>query len=90
VNAAMGEGFNNQPNFESVITASRFEGGRVSEIRLYPIELRQENRLANRGVPRLAPPETADRILERLQELSAPFGTDIEIEDHVGVIRPEG
>ena len=90
VNAAMGEGFNNQPNFESVITASRFEDGRVSEIRLYPIELRQENRLANRGVPRLAPPETADRILERLQELSAPFGTDIEIEDHVGVIRPEG
>ena len=90
VNAAMGERFNNRPNFESVITASTFEGGRVSEIRLYPIELRQENRLANRGVPRLAPPETADRILERLQELSAPFGTIIEIEDHVGVIRPEG
>ncbi|MCH8864704.1 MAG: CapA family protein, partial [Chloroflexi bacterium] len=80
VNAAMGERFNNRPNFESVITVSTFEGGRVSEIRLYPIELRQENRLANRGVPRLAPPETADRILERLQELSAPFGTIIEIE----------
>ena len=90
VNAAMGEGFNNRPNFESVITASTFEGGRVSEIRLYPIELRQENRLANRGVPRLASPETADRILERLQELSAPFGTEIKIEDHIGVIRPEG
>jgi poly-gamma-glutamate synthesis protein (capsule biosynthesis protein) len=37
-----------------------------------------------------APPEIAQRILERLQRLSEPFGTNIEIENGVGVIRVAG
>jgi poly-gamma-glutamate synthesis protein (capsule biosynthesis protein) len=43
---------------------------------------------ADRGVPRLATPPVARTILERLQRLSAPFGTTIAIEQNVGVIRP--
>jgi poly-gamma-glutamate synthesis protein (capsule biosynthesis protein) len=38
-------------------------------------------------VPRLAAPEVARTILERLQRLSRPFGTTIAIENGVGVIR---
>jgi hypothetical protein len=34
-----------------------------------------------------APPATAQRILQRLQKLSEPFGTRIAIENNVGVIR---
>jgi poly-gamma-glutamate synthesis protein (capsule biosynthesis protein) len=34
-----------------------------------------------------APPAIAQRILERLQKLSEPFGTKIAIEGNVGVIR---
>ena len=44
--------------------------------------------MAHRGIPRIAPPETAQRILTRLQELSAAYGTTIAIEDDIGVIRP--
>ena len=44
--------------------------------------------MAHRGVPRIAPPEVAQRILTRLQKLSAPFGTTITIENGVGIIRP--
>ena len=34
-----------------------------------------------------APPAIAQRILQRLQKLSEPFGTRIAIEGNVGVIR---
>jgi hypothetical protein len=33
-------------------------------------------------------PEIAQRILQRLQKLSEPFGTRITVEGNVGVIRP--
>ena len=44
--------------------------------------------MAHRGIPRLAPPATAQRILARLQALSSPYGTTITIQDNVGVIPP--
>jgi poly-gamma-glutamate capsule biosynthesis protein CapA/YwtB (metallophosphatase superfamily) len=75
--------------YETVIAISRFDGDRLVEIRLHPIELRYDSaRMAHRGVPRIAPPETARHILTRLQELSAPLGTNIAIENDVGIIRP--
>ena len=58
-------------------------------MRLHPVELRYDAaRMAHRGIHRIAPPETAQRILTRLQELSAPYGTTIAIEGNIGVIRP--
>ena len=66
----------------------RFGGGKLTEVRLHPIELTYNVRMAQRGLPRLASPEAAQRILERLQELSAPLGTTILIEGDVGIIRP--
>ncbi|TIU80398.1 MAG: CapA family protein [Mesorhizobium sp.] len=73
--------------YEGVVTISRFEQNRLAELRLYPIELRRSNRFANRGVPRLAPAAQGIAILERLQKLSKPFGTEIAIENDVGLIR---
>ncbi len=75
--------------FESVIAVSRYdEQGRLQEVRLHPIELNWNGaRDADRGIPRTAPPAVAQRILERLQKLSQPFGTRIEIQGGVGVIR---
>jgi poly-gamma-glutamate synthesis protein (capsule biosynthesis protein) len=35
-------------------------------------------------------PEMARRVLEKLQKLSAPYGTKIAIENGTGVIRPPG
>lgn len=74
--------------YESVVALSRFEGGKLAEIRLHPIDLGHENRFANRGVPRLASPEVARRVLARLRELSAPYGTRIVVENGIGIIRP--
>lgn len=79
--------FDDQKWYESVIAETRFEDGEVSEIRLHPVELGFENRGAKRGVPRIARPGEASRILEALAELSEPYGTEISIEDGVGVIR---
>ncbi|CDX25184.1 conserved hypothetical protein [Mesorhizobium plurifarium] len=72
---------------ESVVSVSRFAENQLAEVRLYPLELRRAERFANRGVPRLAPTGQARAILERLQMLSKPFGTQIEIENGVGLIR---
>ncbi|RUV32802.1 CapA family protein [Mesorhizobium sp. M5C.F.Ca.IN.020.32.2.1] len=73
--------------YESVVAVSRFEQNQLAELKLIPIELRRSMRFANRGVPRLAPAALAVTILERLRELSKPFGTRIEIENGVGLIR---
>ncbi|AGS24512.1 CapA family protein [Rhizobium etli] len=73
--------------YESVVTVSRFEQNRLVELRLYPIELGYADRFANRGVPRLASASQGKAILERLQKLSEPYGTEIVIEDGIGLIR---
>ncbi|OWK20562.1 hypothetical protein AJ88_28415 [Mesorhizobium amorphae CCBAU 01583] len=73
--------------YESVVTVSRFEQNKLAELRLIPIEHRRSDRFANRGVPRLAAPKQADAILKRLQKLSTPFHTIIDIENGVGRIR---
>ena len=75
--------------YESVVAVSEFQGDRLVEVRLYPVELRYESeRMAHRGVPETAPADQGRRILERLQELSTPLGTRITIEGGVGYIRP--
>ncbi|WFT97050.1 CapA family protein [Bradyrhizobium barranii] len=79
-------GFSDPVFYESIVAVSRFEQNRLAELRLYPIELDRSKRLANRGVPRRAPAPQARGILERLQKLSKPFGTQIAIVDDVGVI----
>ncbi len=75
--------------FESIIAISEFENGNLKEVRIHPVEARyDEQKLALRGIPRIAPPAIAQRILRRLQDLSAPLGTDIEIQGDIGIIRP--
>ncbi|MER8537783.1 CapA family protein, partial [Mesorhizobium sp. M1005] len=65
--------------YESVVAVSRFEHNQLVQVVLHPIELRRTSRFANRGVPRLAPAPEGVAILQRLQELSKPFGTQIII-----------
>ena len=72
----------------TILPVMRYSGGRVTEIRIYPIDVRRNPRAKQSGLPRLAPPELGRRILELVQTLSAPFGTKITIEGNVGVIRP--
>lgn len=76
------------PNlYESVIATTHFRDGRLTEVRLYPIDLGVTATGAARGVPHMADAATGVRILERLQRLSEPFGTRIDIVKGVGIIR---
>jgi poly-gamma-glutamate capsule biosynthesis protein CapA/YwtB (metallophosphatase superfamily) len=72
--------------FETVVPVTTYQGGRVSEIKLYPMIL-ESSKAPTGGAPHPADPEQARRILERLKTLSAAFGTKISIENNIGIIR---
>jgi poly-gamma-glutamate synthesis protein (capsule biosynthesis protein) len=74
---------------EALLATARYEGGKLSEVRLYPADLGIEpNRpIAKIGTPTTPSPAVAQHILEEMQTLSKAFGTTISIENGVGVIR---
>lgn len=80
--------FSDRKLYESVVAVTRYVGGQVAEIRLYPIDLGVSTEGAGKGVPKLADAAVGRAVLERLQTLSKPYGTEIAIERGVGVIRP--
>ena len=70
--------------WRSVIAQWDVEGGKATALRLYPIHLGMELPRYRRGLPAFA---EDDELLTHLAELSAPFGTRIDIVDHVGIVR---
>ncbi len=74
--------------YESVIAVPTFDGDRLVGLKLHPIELNYEAPRSQRGTPRLAPPDVGRKIIQRLAELSAAFGTTIAYQDGIGVWRP--
>jgi hypothetical protein len=64
-----------------------FEGERLKTLRLYPIELGQSEPRSQRGRPKLAEPELASKILQIIKGLSEPYGTEMSIENGVGIVR---
>jgi len=75
-----------EPIYESAIVVSKFDHSQLSEIRIYPIDLGWERRDADRGSPRIASPEMAQKILQKQQKDSSAYGTNVTIEGNVGVI----
>jgi poly-gamma-glutamate synthesis protein (capsule biosynthesis protein) len=73
--------------YESLLAESRYQDGRLVEVRLHPIDAQYDAPISRTGVPRLASPELGRRILQRVQTLSKPFGTTIAIEGNIGIIR---
>jgi poly-gamma-glutamate synthesis protein (capsule biosynthesis protein) len=73
--------------FESVVPVGTYVGGRLSDIRLYPITI-EAGPGPESGTPRLASAERGPSILARMKALSAAYGTEVAIENGVGVIRP--
>jgi len=73
--------------YDGIVATTEYDGPTLKTIRLYPLDLGNTFDRARRGIPHFAEAATAHRILEKLQNISAPFGTQIEIEGAVGVIR---
>jgi poly-gamma-glutamate synthesis protein (capsule biosynthesis protein) len=72
--------------FQTVIPVTKYRNGRIDEIRLYPFAIQGDGGPAG-GMPRIPSAQEAQRILEGLRAMSAPFGTKISIENGVGLIR---
>ena len=70
--------------FESVIPYWEAEDGKLTKLILMPIELNFDKSRSMNGWPR---PKYDQGILERLAEMSAPYGTKIEIENGLGVVK---
>lgn len=80
--------FKEQIWYESVVAVNRYDArGNLAEIFLHPIEMYWETeRDADRGIPRIATGEDAQRILTRLQRLSRQYETKIDIHNDIGRI----
>jgi hypothetical protein len=72
--------------FESVVPVCVFSAHRLQMIKLYPITI-EPNARDRSGIPSTAGSERGRAILERLKELSAAFGTKVEISDGMGLVR---
>ena len=73
--------------WESVVAECEYTSGVLSGLKLYPIDLGFGRPRSQRGRPLLAEGEVAQRMLERMQRMSEPFGTVMAIEEGVGVVR---
>jgi poly-gamma-glutamate synthesis protein (capsule biosynthesis protein) len=74
-------------NWQSGMHRVKFEGGKLREIRIYPVDVGYGKPRWQQGRPVLAEGEVAQEILERYQRLSKPFGTRVDIDDNVGIVR---
>ena len=68
---------------EGLVAQSAFANGAVSSLKLYPIQM---SGAEGQGAPRLAGAAEATRILERVNRLSAPFGTTLAIRNGIGEV----
>lgn len=73
--------------WRAVLPSWTIEDGKLTEVKLYPIDLGQKNPRPHRGSPKLS---QSVETLEHLKQLSADLGTTIEIENGIGkVILPQ-
>jgi poly-gamma-glutamate capsule biosynthesis protein CapA/YwtB (metallophosphatase superfamily) len=72
--------------YDGVVAVTEFERGEARRVLLYPLDLGNTYDRKRRGVPHLAAPADAERILKNLEKDSAQFGTRIVSKDSVGII----
>lgn len=71
----------------SIAAKMQFDSDKLSNLRLYPLVLGQEKPRSQRGRPMLAEGDEASEILERVKTLSQPYGTTIQVEEEVGIVK---
>jgi Bacterial capsule synthesis protein PGA_cap len=76
------------PNLEGLLVSSHYELGKLTEVRIYPVDLGQTPRPTSEvGIPKRPSSAVARKILDEVIEYSKPFGTRIVVENGVGIIR---
>ena len=65
--------------WDSVVVRFLYENGALTRTEIHPITLEHDLPTGRRGYPKLATTADGNRILQKIAELSAPFGTTIKI-----------
>jgi poly-gamma-glutamate synthesis protein (capsule biosynthesis protein) len=73
--------------WENIVVRVAFRGGKLREIRVHPIDQGFGRPRAQRGRPMLAEGKVAARVLARVKELSALYGTKMQVSKNTGLIR---
>ncbi len=83
-------GFPSKPDYwESVIAVTEWKGEKLYKIKLYPITLGFGKPRTVRGRPFLTDKKLSEKIIERLKKLSAEFGTKIQFQNGIGLIKSD-
>ncbi|AEF84803.1 bacterial capsule synthesis protein [Treponema primitia ZAS-2] len=77
----------NMESMESVTAQLDYDGGKIKQILIRPIEFGYDAPMSQHGIPRTPKPEVAARILKRLQRMSEALGTKVEIQGGTGLIK---
>jgi hypothetical protein len=73
--------------WRAVFSVSHWEERRLQEVHLYGIDLCQYLPRSQRGALLLADAKAGGEILEKVQEISRPFGTRIEVANGIPIVR---
>tara|TARA_B100001175_G_scaffold294055_1_gene280990 strand:+ start:98 stop:1429 length:1332 start_codon:yes stop_codon:yes gene_type:complete len=65
----------------------KMKAGEVIEIKLHPMHMGRDKPMWERGLPRIAHGQMAIDILNRQVEMSKELGTDIIIENEIGIVK---
>ena len=74
-------------SWEAAVATVRFRHGELDGLTLHPVTLGFEAPNSRRGRPMVAEAEDAERILQRVADLSRPFGTEIHIRSGLGEVQ---
>ena len=81
-------GFPSDPRYwETVVPVCSFDGRRLTGIELHPVSLGLGEPAHRRGRPRLAGEAHGGHILQRLAEVSRPFGTELDVGRGIATVR---
>ena len=72
--------------WENMFPVCEFSGGKLKEIKIYPIDQGFGRPRPQRGRPVLAEGEVAERVIDRVTRLSRRYGTKISRRGEIGVI----
>jgi poly-gamma-glutamate capsule biosynthesis protein CapA/YwtB (metallophosphatase superfamily) len=72
--------------WENIVVTCEFRGGKGAEIRIHPIEQGFGASLGQRGRPMLATGEIANRVIDRVADLSRTYGVEVRNDKGIGVI----
>jgi len=72
--------------WESVVAIATYDRTEIKSLRLQPIDL-GAGLPSQRSLPRVASPERGDEILRRLTSLSKDLGTQLRVENGIGLVQ---